>query len=100
MINDGFSTLAKKYQRRKLSFKRNDSIQFMNQSNVIEQLKNFLEKFEIEKGFLSITARRQIHKDFLDHVQYYRPENYQLQTIAFAQNLADHAYKTPEGKQV
>ena len=94
----GFFRLAETNQGRTLSFTPSDVYQLRNRSDALERLTKFLVKFEIEKGLLSVGDRHQLHRDFLDLVQYYREENYEPQAIQLAQELANHAFKTPEGK--
>ena len=94
----GFFRLAKTNQGRTLSFTPSDVYQLRNRSDALERLTKFLVKFEIEKGLLSVGDRHQLHRDFLDLVQYYREENYEPQAIQLAQELTNHAFKIPEGK--
>ena len=81
-----------------MSLNRSDLNQLRNRSDVIQRLRKFQAKFEIEKGFLSINTRHQLHQDFLDLAQYYHEKKYESRAIELAQNLAEHAFKTPEGK--
>jgi len=69
-----------------------------NMTKVEKNLKNFLAKFEISKGLLSANNRRFMRQYFVNLAEQYRKEKNSDQAVLLAQELADHAYKLPEGK--
>jgi hypothetical protein len=69
-----------------------------NMTKVEKNLKNFLAKFEISKGLISANNRRFIRQYFVNLAKQYRKEKNSDQAVLLAQELADHAYKLPEGK--
>ncbi len=69
-----------------------------NMTKVEKNLKNFLEKFEISKGLISANNRRFMRQYFVNLAKQYRKEKNSDQAVLLAQELADHAYKLPEGK--
>jgi hypothetical protein len=69
-----------------------------NMTKVEKNLKNFLEKLEISKGLLSANNRRFMRQYFVNLAEQYRKEKNSDQAVLLAQELADHAYKLPEGK--
>jgi hypothetical protein len=69
-----------------------------NMTSIAEDLKEILPKFEISKGLLSAHDRLFMRQYFMNLAEEYRKESDSDLAVALAKELADHAYKLPEGK--
>ncbi len=91
--------LAKENARRNSLVKVSDiKILHKNTTNLQQRLLNLLTKFEISKGQLSSNERLFLHQQFLNLANWYRTHHMSNRAVLLAEELANHAYKSPEGQ--
>ena len=69
-----------------------------NMTRIVECLFKIRTKFEISKGLLSVHDRLFMREYFMNLADEYRKEVDNEIAVPLAKELADYAYKLPEGK--
>jgi hypothetical protein len=90
-----------------VNLRTNDSIELTNvemlchinqtMTNIEQQLTNLLAKFEIKKSQFSSNDRRLLRQYFIHLAKQCQNRNATKEIVSLAGQLADHAYKLPEG---